>query len=336
MATMKRPQILFLNIGWMKRYAGPAPDDPTRGNFGWLKQDVTRRHGHECCNFIPASGRCWGNHSGGVGTDIKKLGAQRGARSVEGVLVVWFARDPRADKAVIVGWYENATVYPQFQEPVNGKGHYLGKDRIWYKATARADDCLLLPVNDRSFSIPSCGEIDGGYGRSPNWYGLGDEFLDNVWGYIRSVRAGKGRNPKATAIPPRNDDHELRRQVEETAIRIATEFFESPVGGSRSVESVELQAKGWDLEAKGDDGILLVEVKGLSGSIPVAELTPNEYAKMKKYRKHWVMFIVTDCLAKPPKIYDFRYMHDANRWETSEGHILDVLPKTGAIVKVQT
>ncbi len=34
--TKERPSILFLNVGWMKRYNGPAPDDPTRGSFGWL------------------------------------------------------------------------------------------------------------------------------------------------------------------------------------------------------------------------------------------------------------------------------------------------------------
>jgi hypothetical protein len=120
--------------------------------------------------------------------------------------------------------------------------------------------------------------------------------------------------------------------VEDTAIRIAFEFYGSPAGGNRTVKSVELEAKGWDLEAKGPSDELLVEVKGLSCGIPVAELTPNEYAKMRQHKGPWVLFIVTDCLSGKPQHYEFRYMHDADRWETATGKVLNVAEKVAAIV----
>ncbi len=59
---INRPNILFLNMGWMNAYAGPDGDDPTRGNFGWLKADRSRVHGHECYNFANENQQCWGNH----------------------------------------------------------------------------------------------------------------------------------------------------------------------------------------------------------------------------------------------------------------------------------
>src|SRR6267154_5239905 len=102
MRNSDRPSILFLNVGWMNDYKGPAANDPTKGNFGWLKADKTRLHGHECYNFANQNGRCWGSHPTGGGTNIDKVGGQPGAESVNNVLVIWFSRDPRINKAVIV------------------------------------------------------------------------------------------------------------------------------------------------------------------------------------------------------------------------------------------
>lgn len=317
----------------MARYAGPSPDDPTRGNFKWLNAGG-RAHGHECYNFADRRGRYFGSHPGDVGTNIEKLGGKPGAECVGNVLVVWFSKDPRTDKAVIVGWYRNATVYRKVHAPKAGEGHKLNGDVIWYKATAAEADCTCLDVPQRTFPIPSRSQRPGGYGQNPNWYGLGETFLDSVWLYVQQngIRLGSGRH-KGTGHPFRNTDHAKRRMVEDTAIRVAFEFYESPAGGSRTVKSVELEAKGWDLEAKGSMDELLVEVKGLSGEVPIAELTPNEYAKMRQHKGFWVLFVVTHCLSRKPRTYQFRYMHDANRWETDCGKILVIEEKVAAIVR---
>jgi len=332
MSASKRPAILFLNVGWMIRYAGPSPDDPTRGNFKWLNAG-RRSHGHECYNFADRGGRCFGCHPGDVGTNIEKLGGIASADSVGNVLVIWFSKDPRTNKAVIVGWYHSATVYRKVRFPKAGEGHKLKGDPIWYKATADATDCTCLDLPQRTFAIPSRSQESGGYGQNPNWYGLGEDFLDLVWKYIQNhgVKQGAGRS-KGGRPPFRNSDHEKRRMVEDTAIRAAFEFYGSPAGGNRTVKSVELEAKGWDLEAKGPLDELLVEVKGLGGGIAVAELTPNEYAKMRQHKGLWVLFIVTDCLSEKPQHYEFRYMRDSDRWETATGMVLTIAEKVAAMV----
>jgi hypothetical protein len=334
MNASRRPAILFLNVGWMIRYTGPSPDDPTRGNFKWLNAGG-RPHGHECYNFADKGGRCFGCHPGDVGTDIGKLGGQAGADSVGNVLVIWFSKDPRTNKAVIVGWYQNAMVYRKVRVPKVGEGHKLNGDPIWYKATAAATDCKCLDLPQRTFAIPSRSQESGGYGQNPNWYGLGEDFLNSVWRYIQNHGVQQRPSKERGGRPPfHNSDHEKRRMVEDTAIRFAFEFYASPAGGNRTVKSVELEAKGWDLEAKGPLDELLVEVKGLSGRIPLAELTPNEYAKMRQHKGLWVLFIVTDCLSVKPQHHEFRYMHDAGRWETTTGTVLNVAEKVAAIVGV--
>lgn len=333
MQPKTRPHILFLNAGWMRNYAGPAPKDRTHGNFGWLKQDKSRLHGHECYNFVPTQGFCYGNHAGGVGTEITKLGAKRRDQSVDGVLVIWFARDPRTDRSFITGWYNNATVFRKFQPPVKNAPSLHG-DPVYYKVKARSKDCRLLPWEQRNFIIPSRNEIEGGYGQSPIWYGLDEAFMEKVWLYVQSNGSGTSKKPVPSPAPSRTSDSELRRKIESIAVGLAEKYYSSPEQGSRVVTSVELLAKGWDLEAQGPDDTLLIEVKGTSRDEPVVELTPNEYGAMRRHKRHWALFIVADCLGSTPKIYDFRYMRDTRRWETMNGDILNDTPKTGAVITV--
>jgi hypothetical protein len=263
------------------------------------------------------------------------LGGRHGSESVDEVLVVWFSRNPRTGKAVIVGWYEHATVYRIFRKPRRGEGHSLYGEPISYKAKARYRDCKLLndTDSDRSFPIPNRFEKAGGYGQSANWYGLGTDFLEKVWKYILDLDGShKATRPGKPTAPPVNNDPILKLLVEQNAIRVATEFYNSPAGGSRKVESVERENLGWDLDAIGEHDTLKVEVKGVSAQEPIAELTPNEFARMNEHNSFWVLFIVTNCLSQKPKSFEFRYMHDANRWETADGGILSIRQKVAAVV----
>jgi hypothetical protein len=51
----------------------------------------------------------------------------------------------------------------------------------------------------------------------------------------------------------RNMDPAKRKLVEETAVAMAVKHFSSDVGGGYYVESVERDAKGWDLECTRED-----------------------------------------------------------------------------------
>jgi hypothetical protein len=333
----QRPPIVFLNIGWMKNYSGETRYDRLRGNFGWLKAG---NDGHEIYNFRPAGGRLWGHRSGGVGIDLTKLGAKRGEQSIGGVLAVWFARDPDKNKAVVVGWYDNATVYRHRQTPSPREGHRLKGIPIDYWVVAKESDCHLVQERDRGFPIPSKSEVTGGYGQSPNWYGPwdGGRFLGKVWDYVQ--QHGPNRSTTKREPPkgsPRNPDPGARKEVETVAIDTATSFYESAEGGGRTVKSVEGDCLGWDLEAEGLHDKLLVEVKGLSGGATVG-LTPNEYAQLKRHKAQkldegiWVLFIVTGCPDNPMG-FEIRYKHDARRWEASDRREFAVVEAVAAIVR---
>jgi hypothetical protein len=321
-------KMLFLNVGWMTRYQGPSLDDPTIGGFGFL---ADRTHGHECYNFTDQAGFLFGNHPSGSGTNLQKLGAPHGADSVSNIDVVWFSKHPNSNRAVIIGWYLNATVFSSFKTPAHNKAYRLEGEKIGYKVTARTTDCTLLPVEDRLFPIPGGAKTKGGYGQNVNWYGTDDFFRSAVASYIDNWRTY--RTPRtSTATSPRNDDSERRRLVEAAAIATATAYYESPSGGSRSVLSVEMQYKGWDLEAKGAHDTLLVEVKGLAGSAAVIELTPNEYSQMQAYSSDWILFIVTNCLTPSPVSIEARYDDHSDSWRTSSGQVVVVTPRIGAVI----
>ena len=106
--VLRMDKMIFLNIGWMSRYAG-VRGDPISGGQKYLAR---HGYGHEMLNFKPYAGKMYGTAPVPHGTiRLEKLGAPKGADSVDRVLVVWVAR------SLIVGWYKNATVYRHSQLP---------------------------------------------------------------------------------------------------------------------------------------------------------------------------------------------------------------------------
>lgn len=80
---------------------------------------------------------------------------------------------------------------------------------------------------------------------------------------------------------------------------------------------------GWDLEATLDNRKLKLEVKGLSGSELVVELTPNEYTKMNANRDTFRLCTVTSALTQPG-LSIFQFSIESGRWETSDCRMLEV------------
>lgn len=325
-----QPPIIYFNIGWMKHYAGTDPDDPTRGNMGFLKEN---KHGAEAFNFLPTQdGKLRGYRAGHANQlNISRLGSPAGADRMEGVLVIWMARDPGTKRALVVGWYEDATVYAQARP----QPRLLDGETWPYSVETSASKGHLLPPGTRTFLIQSSRTSEGGFGMSPTWYGT-DAVNARVWAYVRSVKAGIARRTAKPPIkkPPINTDPELRRKVEKAAINHATAFYESAEGGAYDVASVEPFGVGWDLEATNDEGRLLIEVKGLQGPDLVCELTPNEYEKMlmPENRDKYVIYVVNSALSETPIASVFQ-RNQAGTWETSDGRCLKMTPKTGAVLR---
>ncbi|WP_434404693.1 DUF3883 domain-containing protein [Sphingobium sp. DN12] len=321
--------MIFFNIGWMTNYLGAVSDDLTLGGHGHLK---TSTHGGEAYNFVPFEGRFLGYRpTGEKGINIRRLGASPKDESISGVTVVWMARRPNSQDTVVVGWYRNATVHRNVQTaPV------APHTREWpeYMVDAAIEDCRLLPVTARNFQILSAHRVDGGFGQSPTYYDALDLYRTKVAAYIDNVDDNVSlAKRKGRQGGPRNTNPALRRQVEETAIKHATTYYESEEGGAWEVESVEAHARGWDLECRRDDKVLYVEVKGCSGNAVRAELTPNEWSKMNdlNYRSTYVLYVVTDCLSDAPLASIFQY-ETKHGWQTMDGRSLKIEERMAARV----
>lgn len=324
--------MIFFNIGWMEEYAGAFAHDKTIGGHKHLK---SHDHGHEALNFKPYRGKLYG-YRPGKGIDLTKLGAKRSDQSVDGVTVVWMARHPRQNRCFIVGWYLNATVLRRGVEEDKAVRSLLG-DKIEHLVVAQAGHGILLPTLARNFEIPSSKVRAGGFGQSTTWYGGDEDFRQRVSRYIArhgQRRPPVGKNARGTkGRGGRQPDPELRRKIEKAAINHATDYYSSKFGGGYIVDSVETEAKGWDLEAVRDDGELLIEVKGRQGSIVCAEITPNEHQAMHsvKYRNRYVLYVVTDALVNPVASI-FQFDKKQNVWSSEDGRKLKIVLKTGSIV----
>lgn len=327
---MATETLVYINHAWMTHYRGPK-GDRAEGNFGFLKANGIA---HESWNFEPIRGKVYGYVPRSAEIKISRLGAKRGDAAVDGVTVAWIARNPRTKKTVIVGWYRNARIHRNAE---HRRLERLSGFDVGYQIEAPAADAVLLPIDARSFVIPTAKE-PGNLGQSPVWYGKGETFNREVAEYI-----GRGGRPfERPAKSPRQTDPELRRKVEQAAINHAIAYYESEKGGSHRVETVEKDNVGWDLEAFADDGVhLKVEVKGLAGKDLVVELTPNEYAKMRspEHRMDYIIYVLLEALSSMPMAYIFR--HDAilskgNNlvWVTEDGQRLRIQPLVAAKLSI--
>ncbi|SFE10180.1 DUF3883 domain-containing protein [Methylobacterium sp. 13MFTsu3.1M2] len=318
--------MVFVNIGWMKNYAGATADDQPVGGHGYLKDGNI---GHEVFNFKPLRDSVYGYVPRAARINLKNLGGATSDESIAPVTVVWIARNPSNKKTYIVGWYKNATVFR------NNDHIKLTRERgfdVVYQITAPADDATLLSVDRRQFIIPT-EKAEGNLGQSPVWYGGKDEFRARVAAYIAAGGVFTATKKGGSKGPKRQTDPELRKQIELAAVRHATAYYESIDGGSQVVDSVEKDGVGWDLNVTAPTGALLkVEVKGLSGRDLVVELTPNEYKKMKslEHRAQYVVYVVTEALTTSARSHVFRHNAEASKggklvWATLDGRMLEIV-----------
>ncbi|WP_162530936.1 DUF3883 domain-containing protein [Rhodovastum atsumiense] len=323
--TTTLPKVIFFHIGWTREYRG-AKDDPPLGKFGFIGE------WHEALNFRPYRGRCYG-YAPHSSVRVGELGAARGADYADGVLVIWTATDPAGGGRYIVGWYRNATVHRQLDDRRPSGAMTLAI------ADAAADDCYLVPVDERRFFVPSLQ--DGWPGQKSAFYAnkhLSDSDLKKVIAYIDGQSSnGFFREEPAQADKKkrhgggRSQDPETRARVERAAVDLVTTQYEHD---DWDVESVESDNKGWDLEVTRAGMLLRVEVKGLSGEGAV-ELTPNEYEAMrsKDKRMSYRLAIVWNALSRAPTLTIFSYEPGTEAWRSDDGRKLHFKDLIGARVK---
>jgi hypothetical protein len=78
---------------------------------------------------------------------------------------------------------------------------------------------------------------------------------------------------------------------------------------------------------------LNIEVKGLSGTAAVTELTPNEYQHIKEGDSSYRLCIVTNALHTSPTIQEFYFDPEKQAWVAQDGNHLHIEPRESARVK---
>lgn len=328
---MNEAPLLFVNAGWQTHYAG-TKGDPTTGGFGYLREHSM---GHEAWNFLPRHGKVYGYIP--RETAVREpLGGSRRDATVDGVTVVWLARHISTGRTVIVGWYKNAIVHRSAGAiAIRRDGHDVAPQIV-----AKAEDARLLPIDQRTFEIPTKKE-PGCLGQSPVWYGRDEAFRAQVRTFIRNDGRHPHSGPGKSRGAGRHSDPAARKLIEVAAVKFATRYYRSVEGGERKVESVEKDALGWDLNAFGVNDCLKVEVKGVSGDDCSVEVTPNEFKAMMspEHRDHYVVFVVTGLAGSKPQAHIFRFDRDASSaknpvWVSQRGQLMIIEPRLAARLSI--
>ncbi len=187
-------RIVFCNIAWMKYYRGilgNGVDEPVAGgtyvrrtkdameqyNFcgtNLKKGDIVSEDGQYCLGYMEV--KAPGNSKNLLSIEmIPGCELLKNESIAEDVLVVFCATHPDHKFTTVVGWYEHARVFREYQSlilksPMDGE-----ENEQLFNTVAKIEDCVLLPMRERSrkavWGVPRL-QTGASYGFSrPNvWY----------------------------------------------------------------------------------------------------------------------------------------------------------------------
>lgn len=295
------------------------------GGFKW---PAANARAGEIYNFKKVDGYCYGyvEITDDTTIRIEKLGAGKADKFIDGVLVVWTAPDPEQKGSTVVGWYRNARVYRTPQKPTGavamsrmGMGAHVSN----FIVKAPADDCTILPADNRPQTIPRGKGLPG---QKPLFYpanvgnpknqkiasALEADLRDFIEGGI-AVALSKG--PKKAMGGQHQTDPDKRKEVEDAAITYVRAHFKNL---GYETEDVSAAKCGWDLTATKGDLLLCIEVKGRSADQAIADFTFQEYDCIRAQESGkfsngiYRICIVTRALEKPT-LYHYQCMPTRNR-----------------------
>lgn len=341
--------ILFCSIGWMDNYAGISGDEIKNGG-SFIEQNKV---GGEIINFFPCNDKFYGYVRNKGNFNLNKLTSDKKIIKqgyVDGVDIIWVAKGNKG--RVIVGWYRNARVYSKRQMITKDLGLPLVSDILkkqnmlsesdekdeegYYRFIANQEDCILLPVENRTLGVPS-GK--GFMGQTPFWYGQSNEskdFVNKVKKYINSSWQSID-NKKEIAKNNNsflNSNIEQRLKTEKAAVQYVWGYYTNL---GYELKSVEKDNLGWDLEARKNNNILKIEVKGLSGLGKQIQLSPNEYKYFLKNEPDYRLCIVNDALSDiKPNLFICFYDKERKSWliENQNEIVVTCSKKVSAIIEL--
>jgi len=188
--NIKKNNILFCNISYMKNYDGNISDDKPIYGGQYIKDtgDALEKFNFYICKDNMIRGFVETKYQGGYknarkanSLHIERINEEyKNNTQIDNVTVVFCARSPLLNKTVIVGWYKNAIVLRNRQK--------FGERE--FNLYANAKDCILLNEEERSYVIPRA-TIDGiGFGQSNIWYANSSKeekkITKNVLDYINN------------------------------------------------------------------------------------------------------------------------------------------------------
>lgn len=203
-------RIVFCNIAWMKWYQGVREDDEPRNGGAYVKKyhDAGEALNFQTFTVTPPDGGsesiCYlGSYETKTQGEsirqtrierIRGCALRRTQDYAEHVTVVWCARHPNDSVGTcVVGWYEDATVWRDYQILPIDEEDGSSWER-WFNIQAPADKGVLLPVKERKearWRVPrhKAGEaIAFGFGQANIWYASepeADDFVHRIAGQIR-------------------------------------------------------------------------------------------------------------------------------------------------------
>lgn len=322
-------RVLFANIGWMTHYQGNSAKDMIVGGGSYRNEDK-----HEAYNFQNLKGKYYGYvqpvRFGKIKLKRIDKGCKADQESLKDVLVVWIANRPKGSGTYVVGWYNHATVYADFQSSDRKE-----RKEYTYNIVAKSSDGVLLPVDKRTFLVPRAKSQGVGFlGQSNVWYADADEkkvrqFRDKVIGYIENYSADK----KFLSKHAIQVNAEARKQVEEAAVDYVTKQYEAQ---GYKVKSREKENLGWDLDAWQGKIKLKLEVKGLAQSTISVHITQNEHSEMMADKDNYRLCVVINAV-KAPQLIVFLWDESQKSWvsedDTSITLTIDMKPSYIASVE---
>lgn len=328
-----KKQLLYINVPWMKRYEGAVEgEDEPKGKFRYTREHPMNDH----CqfNFRIVAGKVYGHVPGSTNPDLRKLGGSRSDSSIDGVLVVWIATDPDSGGRVIMGWYKNAIVWKERQNP-NGdlapqRTIQESGDCCQFSVEASADDAKCLLPGRR----PPLKTEKGRPGQNPFWYG--SQTADaQVLRLIAHTIEGVPQQTSAVKSPRGGwiQDPAERLKVEANAMDVVEQYFSE---NGYEIKRQEHENLGYDMLATSKAAKLQLEVKGNKGKKVCVELTPNEFSCAKKNHNIFRLCVVLDALnvtLSERKLRIFRPVAKGTKWEDEGGIHIRTVEKTGAVVR---
>jgi hypothetical protein len=226
--------------------------------------------------------------------------------------VAWVATHPTEGSTRIVGWYQHATVFAEYQPPPTTTARRLPHAKA-PKFLIRAQNAVLLDRDERLFDVPRGTATTAGMGQSNIWY-PDPHAASPILEYI--AKGGQLPPRQGRSGKPSLQDVDRRIRIEKIAMNAAAAWF---ADRGYEVVDVSMDRLGWDLEARSKRSRLLIEVKGtsLTASDCVVEVTPDEYVKMTgdQHRPDYRLCVVTSCKSSPEAAV-FAWSVDGGAWTT--------------------